>query len=100
MTEKIETTILRNLLHSEEFYRKVVPFLKAEYFEDVAEKIVYEEIDDFSGKYDKMPTSSNPTTTESKTLLKRLSECQEKIKHSDEYADRAHRPMRVVPRQS
>ena len=56
-TEKIELTILRNLLHSEEFYRKVVPFLKAEYFEDIAEKVVYEEIDDFSGKYDTMPTS-------------------------------------------
>jgi len=57
MTEKIELTILRNLVYSEEFYRKVVPFLKAEYFEDIAEKVVYEEIDDFSGKYDKMPTS-------------------------------------------
>ncbi|ADO99257.1 DNA primase-helicase [Prochlorococcus phage Syn1] len=56
-TEKIELTILRNLIHSEEFYRKVVPFLKSEYFEDIAEKVVYEEIDDFSGKYDKMPTS-------------------------------------------
>ena len=57
MTEKIELTILRNLIYSEEFYRKVVPFLKSEYFEDIAEKVVYEEIDDFSGKYDKMPTS-------------------------------------------
>ncbi len=27
-TERIETTILRNLLHNEEYYRKVVPFLK------------------------------------------------------------------------
>jgi replicative DNA helicase len=57
MTEKIELTILRNLIYSEDFYRKVVPFLKSEYFEDIAEKVVYEEIDDFSGKYDKMPTS-------------------------------------------
>ena len=57
MTEKIELTILRNLLHSEEFYRKVVPFLKADYFEDITERVVYEEIHDFSGKYDKMPTS-------------------------------------------
>jgi replicative DNA helicase len=57
MTEKLELTILRNLLHSEEFYRKVVPFLKAEYFESITERVVYEEIHDFSGKYDKMPTS-------------------------------------------
>ncbi|AMO43172.1 DNA primase/helicase [Cyanophage S-RIM32] len=48
---------MRNLLHSEEFYRKVVPFLKAEYFESITERVVYEEIHDFSGKYDKMPTS-------------------------------------------
>ena len=32
--ERIETTILRNLLHNEEYYRKVVPFLKAEYYEN------------------------------------------------------------------
>ena len=32
MTERIETTILRNLLFTEEYYRKVVPFLKADYF--------------------------------------------------------------------
>jgi replicative DNA helicase len=57
MMEKIETTILRNLLHSEEYYRKVVPFLKADYFEELTERVVFEEIHDFSGKYDKMPTS-------------------------------------------
>ena len=47
-TERIETTILRNLLHNEEYYRKVVPFLKAEYYENYHEKIVYEEIADFA----------------------------------------------------
>jgi len=53
----METTILRNLLSTEEFYRKVVPFLKAEYFEDISERIIFEEINDFSSKYDKMPTA-------------------------------------------
>jgi replicative DNA helicase len=57
MSEKIETTILRNLLASEDFYRKVVPFLKPEYFESISERVVYEEIEDFSVKYDKMPTA-------------------------------------------
>ena len=55
-TERIETTILRNLLHNEEYYRKVVPFLKSEYYENYHEKIVYEEIADFASKYDKVPT--------------------------------------------
>ena len=56
MTERIEESILRNLLHNEEYYRKVVPFLKAEYFESYHEKIIYEEIADFAAKYDKVPT--------------------------------------------
>ena len=55
-TERIEQTILRNLLFTEEYYRKVVPFLKAEYFQDQHEKIVFEEIADFASKYDKIPT--------------------------------------------
>ena len=54
--ERIETTILRNLLHNEEYYRKVVPFLKAEYYESYHEKVIYEEIADFAAKYDKIPT--------------------------------------------
>ena len=54
--ERIETTILRNLLHNEEYYRKVVPFLKAEYYENYHEKVIFEEIADFAAKYDKVPT--------------------------------------------
>jgi replicative DNA helicase len=55
-TERIEETILRNLLCNEEYYRKVVPFLKSEYFNDYHEKVIFEEIADFSSKYDKIPT--------------------------------------------
>ena len=54
--ERIEQTILRNLLYHEEYYRKVVPFLKAEYFQEFHEKIIFEEIADFASKYDKIPT--------------------------------------------
>jgi replicative DNA helicase len=56
MTEKIEQSILRNLLCNEEYYRKVVPFLKADYFQEVDERVIFEEIQDFSLKYDKIPT--------------------------------------------
>lgn len=55
-TERIEETILRNLLYNEEYYRKVVPFLKADYFNEYYERIIFEEIADFSSKYDKVPT--------------------------------------------
>ncbi len=55
-TERIETTILRNLLFTEEYYRKVVPFLKADYFTEYPERIIFEEISEFANKYDKVPT--------------------------------------------
>jgi replicative DNA helicase len=56
MTETIETTILRNLICNEEYYRKVVPHIKPDYFQDFAERVIFEEIQDFSIKYDKVPT--------------------------------------------
>ena len=55
-TERIEDSILRNLICNEDYYRKVVPHLDADYFQDQVDKIIYEEIHDFSGKYDKNPT--------------------------------------------
>lgn len=55
-TERIEQTILRNLLFTEEYYRKVVPFLKTDYFQEYHERIIFEEIADFASKYDKIPT--------------------------------------------
>ena len=56
MTEKIEQSILRNLLCNEEYYRKVLPFLKADYFQEIDERVIFEEIQDFSVKYEKLPT--------------------------------------------
>jgi len=56
MSERIEETILRNLIYNEEYYRKVIPFLKAEYYEIYHEKVIFEEIADFATKYDKIPT--------------------------------------------
>ena len=54
--DKIEFLILRNLLHNEEYTRKVIPFIKAEYFEDINQKIVFEEILSFVGQYNKLAT--------------------------------------------
>ena len=51
--EKIEFLILRNLLHNEEYTRKVVPFIKSEYFEDYNQKIVFDEIIKFVHEYNK-----------------------------------------------
>ena len=50
--EKIESTILKNLIHNEEYARKVVPFIQPDYFEDRKEKVIFEEIISFIVKYD------------------------------------------------
>ena len=54
--EKVEFLILRNLLHNEEYLRKTIPFIKPEYFEDNHQKIVFEEIQNFVEKYNKVAT--------------------------------------------
>ena len=54
--DKIEFLILRNLLHNEEYWRKVIPFIKTEYFEDPNQKNVYEEINSFVTQYNQIPT--------------------------------------------
>jgi replicative DNA helicase len=54
--EKVEFLILRNLLHNEEYLRKVLPFIKSDYFEDLNQKIVFEEIVSFVQEYNKLAT--------------------------------------------
>ena len=50
--ERIETTILRNLIFNEEYSRKVIPFIRSDFFEQRTEKIIFEEIVEFITKYD------------------------------------------------
>ena len=54
--EKIELLILRNLIYNEEYARKVIPFIKDEYFEDPNQKIIFQEILSFIEKYNKLAT--------------------------------------------
>ena len=49
--ERIETTILRNLVFNEEYSRKVIPFIQPDYFEEKSEKIIFQEITHFIVKY-------------------------------------------------
>ena len=49
--EKIETTILRNLIYNEDYSRKVIPFIESDYFENRSEKVIFEEIVQFIVKY-------------------------------------------------
>ena len=54
--ETVEFLVLKNLLHNEEYVRKVIPFVKADYFEDRNQKIVFEEIVKFVDDYNKPAT--------------------------------------------
>ena len=56
MMERVERTILRNLIHNEDFCRKTLPFYHSQYFEDSCEKIIFEQIANFVHEYDNMPT--------------------------------------------
>jgi replicative DNA helicase len=49
--ERLEITILRNLIFNEDYARKVIPFIQPEYFEQRIEKIVFEETVQFIAKY-------------------------------------------------
>ena len=56
MLDRIELTLLRNLIHDEDFLRKVLPFIKEDYFEERVEKIIFQEIASFALEYDKVLT--------------------------------------------
>ena len=53
---RLEQTILKNLVQSESFTRKVIPFLKEEYFSESDEKTVFNEVVSYFDKYTKPPT--------------------------------------------
>ena len=53
---KLEQTILKNLIYNEEYLRKVLPFLKSEYFTDRTDKTLYHEIASFTETYNSPPT--------------------------------------------
>jgi replicative DNA helicase len=53
---KLEQTILKNLIYDEEYLRKVLPFLKPDYFTDKVDRTIYNEIAAFTDKYNSSPT--------------------------------------------
>jgi replicative DNA helicase len=56
MQTNIEQTILRNLLTDEKYMRKVLPFIKPDYFQGIY-KTLFKEAGKYVAKYNKLPTS-------------------------------------------
>ncbi len=53
--QRVEQTILRHLIHTDEYSRKAFPFIQPEYFSDRCDKIVFELISEFITKYNSLP---------------------------------------------
>ena len=59
MNTTIERTALTQLVTNEQYARKVIPFIKKEYFSDKTERTIFEEITKFVDKYNKIPTQTS-----------------------------------------
>jgi len=68
--KRLETSILKNLIYNEDYARKIIPFIKDEYFSDATERRVFKEIDNFINQYKNLPTYESLVInfTESKHL--------------------------------
>ncbi len=53
---RLETTILKNLIYSEEYTRKVLPFIQTEYFSDSKDRTLFKFVSEFVNKYKTLPT--------------------------------------------
>ena len=53
---RLELSILKNLIYNDEYARKVLPFIQTEYFSDNNERTIYSEIKEFVEKYKNLPT--------------------------------------------
>lgn len=81
--DRVENTILRNMIHDEDYLRKVVPFIQPDYFDDHKDRVVFEEVVKFVVKYDKpanqeilnieVENRSDVTDTEFKEILQLIS---------------------------
>jgi replicative DNA helicase len=56
MQDSLEKTIISNLVTNNDFSRKVIPFIKEDYFSDRVERKVFEIVKNFIEKYHKPPT--------------------------------------------
>ena len=59
MSQTIERTALTQLVTNEQYARKVLPFIKSDYFSDRTERTIFEEITKFVDKYNKIPTQTS-----------------------------------------
>ena len=74
MKMRLETTILSQLLHNEDYCRKAIPFLKEEYFHEETEKILYNTIQDHLNDYNTLHTTEILSITINQSVWKNQEE--------------------------
>jgi len=80
LIQRIETTILNNLIHNEEYTRKVIPFLKADYFQDFTEKTIFQGVNQYVEKYKSVPNIEALTID-----IQKISQTEDQHKTVQEY---------------
>lgn len=78
----IDDLILSHILNDEDYGRKVLPFLKEEYFQDRGDRILFSIIHSYVGKYNNFPTKEAlliDLNNEKKVTEDDFKQCKEKI---------------------
>ena len=89
MEARIENTIIKNLIQNDTYTRKVIPFIKSEYFTESSERLVFEEISNYFDKYTKSPTvealliNLDNVTSKGDAIVKSSKQLVENIKTDD-----------------
>ena len=89
MEARIENTIIKNLIQNDTYTRKVIPFIKSEYFTESSEKLIFEEISNYFDKYTKSPTvealliNLDNVTSQGDAIVKSSKQLVENIKTDD-----------------
>jgi len=80
---RLEQTIIKSLIYNDEYLRKVLPFIKEEYFNDKTEKELFKEITSFTTIYNSLPSiESLIISIKEKTYL-----TDEEVKNSESYLE-------------
>ena len=94
MAIRLEQTILKNLIHNEEFTRKTLPYIKSDFFSERDEEFLFKQIKDYFLKYQKPPTTealiidmSEKVDVDQQLLSDSLNLIQDKAGHQGEIPD-------------
>ena len=54
--DRVELVILKNLIQNESYTRRVIPFLKSDYFQDSSERTIFDTVYKFIDEYNDLPS--------------------------------------------